>query len=85
MLSGAFSESAKMSYPSGWMTLDNFVQFLDHFIKGISCSVDNTRIRYRCFWIPTRSISPAVLAEEPLFEEKVLLFIAALKLLYICC
>lgn len=41
MLIGAPPGSAGSSHPSGWMTADNFLEYMKHFIKYSHCSVDN--------------------------------------------
>lgn len=41
MLSGAFPGSVGVAHPSGWMSAENFVVFLDHFIKHTGCSMEN--------------------------------------------
>lgn len=28
-------------YPSGWMTSDNFLKVLEHFVKNVKCSTEN--------------------------------------------
>lgn len=38
MIQGAPPGSIAMTHESGWMTADNFVKYLDHFIKHVKCS-----------------------------------------------
>lgn len=40
-LKGGPPGCAGAAYPSGWMTTDNFVLFLKHFIKFTKCSIEN--------------------------------------------
>ncbi|XP_041371560.1 uncharacterized protein LOC121385091 [Gigantopelta aegis] len=41
MLRGAPPGSVGVAHPSGWMTGENFVVFLHHFIKNVRCSKDH--------------------------------------------
>ncbi|KAB0800181.1 hypothetical protein PPYR_05921 [Photinus pyralis] len=41
MIQGAPSGSIAVTHESGWMTADNFVKYLDHFIKHAKCSNEN--------------------------------------------
>lgn len=41
MLDKAPAGSDGAPYPSGWMTVPNFVRFLEHFKKNVRCSKDN--------------------------------------------
>ena len=47
MLKGAPAGSGGAAHSSGWMTADNFLKWLEHFIKYSHCSVDN-----RVQWSP---------------------------------
>jgi hypothetical protein len=40
MLKGAPNGSAEAAHPSGWMTAENFQQFLEHFVHCVLCSPD---------------------------------------------
>lgn len=54
MLTGAPLGSSGAAYPSGWMTGDNFLKYIEHFIKHVRCSkefqilliLDNHESRY---------------------------------------
>ncbi|XP_030767040.1 uncharacterized protein LOC115890832 [Sitophilus oryzae] len=41
MIHGAPPGSIAVTHESGWMTADNFVKYLDHFIKYAKCSKEN--------------------------------------------
>lgn len=38
MLTGAPPGSAGAAYPSGWMTSENFLHYMNHFVKHVRCS-----------------------------------------------
>lgn len=39
MLSNCYPGTAGKPHPSGWMTAENFVKFLEHFVKHTKCSI----------------------------------------------
>ncbi|XP_029708960.1 uncharacterized protein LOC115255171 [Aedes albopictus] len=39
MLSNCYPGTAGKPHPSGWMTAENFVKFLEHFVKHNKCSI----------------------------------------------
>lgn len=41
MLNGAPMGSDGAAYPSGWMTSENFAQFIKHLIKNVRCSLES--------------------------------------------
>ncbi|KAF2890048.1 hypothetical protein ILUMI_16125, partial [Ignelater luminosus] len=41
MLTGTPTGSSGAAYPTGWMTEDNFLEFINHLVKIVHCSLEN--------------------------------------------